>query len=175
MCKKKYAQAIDRSVFPGMQGGPHDHITAAKAVCFKEALAPSFKEYARNVITNAKALCSALQQRGYEILTGGTDNHLMVVDLRNRDLTGKIAESTLEKIGVSCSRSTIPFDTRKAMNPSGIRLGTPAVTSRNMGAKEMEIIAEFIDRALVNRNNNEKLTALKKETTQFCQGFPLYR
>src|SRR5690606_10649349 len=144
MCKEAFKKDIDRTVFPGIQGGPHDHINAAKAVCFKEALTPEFQAYAKQVIANAQALAGELMERGYRILTDGTDNHLMVVDLRSKDLAGKAAEIALEKVGISCSRSTIPFDTRKALDPSGIRLGTPSLTTRGMGEAEAKTIGGFI-------------------------------
>jgi len=175
LCKNDFQKAIDRSVFPGIQGGPHDHINAAKAVCFKEALEPDFKIYARQVIQNAQRLAQSLMSKGYKILTDGTDNHLLVVDLRNKNLTGKLAEIALDKIGISCSRSTIPFDTRKPMDPSGIRLGTPAVTTRSMKEPEMQTISDLIDAALKNYNNDSQLFRLKKETEQLCNRFPIYR
>src|SRR6185436_18903678 len=150
MCKAAFQKDIDRTVFPGIQGGPHDHINAAKAVCFKEALQPSFQDYAKRTIQNAKAMAGELMNRGYKILTDGTDNHLMVVDLRSKDLTGKVAEVALEKLGISCSRSTIPFDTRKALDPSGIRLGTPALTTRGFGIGEAVRVAALVDEALAH-------------------------
>ncbi len=175
MCKHKYKNAIDRGVFPGMQGGPHDHITAAKAVCFKEALSTSFQQYALKTIKNAQSLAGSLSERGFSILTGGTDNHLMVVDLRNRNITGKTAEEVLDKIGISCSRSTIPGDIRRAMDPSGIRLGTPAVTTRGFGNEEMVLLASIIDEALVNYLDNSKLAPLKAKVEELCKQFPLYK
>ncbi|MBF0431938.1 MAG: serine hydroxymethyltransferase [Fibrobacteria bacterium] len=173
LCKDKYKQAIDRSVFPGLQGGPHDHITAAKAVCFKEAATKEFQKYSADVIKNAKALSAALMARGYKILTDGTDNHLMVVDLRNKEMAGRDAEIILDKVGISISRSTIPGDTRKAMNPSGIRLGTPAVTTRGMTDKEMADIAGFIDQALCSHNDEKKLARIKESVEELCKMFPL--
>lgn len=175
MCKEKYAKDIDRSVFPGMQGGPHDHMTAAKAVCFGEALTPAFQTYAKNVIKNAQALAANLQKRGYTILTGGTDNHLMVVDLRTQNLTGKIAEKALDAVGISCSRSTIPGDTRKAMDPSGIRLGTPAVTTRGLNLADMDILADLIHRAITNNANPTELEKVKKDVYALCDKYPLYK
>jgi glycine hydroxymethyltransferase len=174
MCKAKFQKDIDRTVFPGIQGGPHDHINAAKAVCFKEALQPSFRDYAKNVIKNAQAMAGELMKRGYKILTDGTDNHLMVVDLRSKDITGKIAEVALEKLGISCSRSTIPFDTRKALDPSGIRLGAPAPTSRGMGVAEHVQIAGLIDEAIQNHANEAKLQNLRNQVKELCKRFPLY-
>jgi glycine hydroxymethyltransferase len=174
MCKAKWQKDIDRTVFPGIQGGPHDHVNAAKAVCFKEALQPSFRDYARQVIKNAQAMAGELMNRGYKILTDGTDNHLMVVDLRSKDLTGKVAEVALEKVGMSCSRSTIPFDTRKALDPSGIRLGTPALTTRGMGTGESVAIAGLIDEAIKNHANEAKLNSIRGQVREICKKFPIY-
>ena len=170
----KFQKDIDRTVFPGIQGGPHDHINAAKAVCFHEALQPSFRDYARATIANAQALAGELMGRGYKILTDGTDNHLMVVDLRRQDITGKVAEATLDKVGISCSRSTIPFDTRKALDPSGIRLGAPALTTRGMGAAESIQIAGLIDEALRHHADEQKLAGVRAQVRALCRQFPLY-
>jgi glycine hydroxymethyltransferase len=174
MCKAKFQKDIDRTVFPGIQGGPHDHINAAKAVCFHEALQPSFRDYARQTIANAQALAGELMGRGYKILTDGTDNHLMVVDLRRQDITGKVAEATLDKVGISCSRSTIPFDTRKALDPSGIRLGAPALTTRGMGTAESVQIAGLIDEALRHHADEAKLAGVRAQVRALCHQFPLY-
>ena len=174
MCKSAFQKDIDRTVFPGVQGGPHDHVNAAKAVCFREALQPSFRDYARKVIDNARAMADALQALGYRILTGGTDNHLMVVDLRNKNVTGKIAETALEKAGISCSRSTIPFDTRKAMDPSGIRLGTPALTTRGMGVREAALVAGLIDEAVQNHGDDAKLQGIRARVRELSRSFPIY-
>lgn len=173
MCKEQYAKQVNSAVFPGMQGGPHDHITAAKAVAFGEALKPEFKTYSHQVILNAKALASELISRGYRIISGGTDNHLMVVDLSSKNLVGKEAEKTLEKIGMSISRSTIPNDPNPPMNPSGIRLGTPAVTTRGMKEAEMMVIAEYIDKALMNKDNEEELLRLKQAVLELCKRFKI--
>jgi glycine hydroxymethyltransferase len=174
MSKAAFQKDLDRSVFPGIQGGPHDHINAAKAVCFKEALKPEFQAYARQVIKNAQALAGELMARGYRILTDGTDNHLMVVDLRSKDLAGKAAEVALEKVGMSCSRSTVPFDTRKAMDPSGIRLGTPAITTRGMGEAEAKIVGGLIDSAIMNAGDDAALAKIRGEVAELCKRFPLY-
>lgn len=174
MCKSAFAKDIDRSIFPGIQGGPHDHVNAAKAVCFKEALSPDFEKYAAQVIRNAQAMASELMARGYKILTDGTDNHLMVVDLRSKDLAGKAAEIALDKVGISCSRSTIPFDTRKALDPSGIRLGTPALTSRGMGEAESKEIAGLIDKAIRFHQDEGKLRTVRDEVRVLCSRFPIY-
>jgi glycine hydroxymethyltransferase len=174
MSKAAFQKDLDRSVFPGIQAGPHDHINAAKAVCFREALKPEFQAYAKQVIKNAQALAGELMSRGYRILTDGTDNHLMVVDLRSKDLAGKAAEVALEKIGMSCSRSTVPFDTRKAMDPSGIRLGTPAITTRGMGEAEAKIVGGLIDSALMNAGDDAALAKIRGEVQELCKRFPLY-
>ncbi len=193
MCKEKFAQAIDTAVFPGLQGGPHDHINAAKAVAFKEALEPSFKGYAKQVIKNSKALSDALKKHGFKIVSDGTDNHLMVVDVTSRNVSGLTAERALDIAHISCSRSTIPFDPRKPYNPSGVRLGTPAVTTRGMKEKDMEKLAQWIDRimtiAAVDPRYQEmkgpeivailkkstELKKIKEEVKEFCLKFPLFR
>ena len=174
MCKEAFRKDIDRTVFPGIQGGPHDHINAAKAVCFKEALTPDFQAYAKQVIVNAKAMAAELMGRGYRILTDGTDNHLMVVDLRSKDMAGKASEIALEKVGISCSRSTVPFDTKKALDPSGIRLGTPSMTTRGMGEAEAKAIAGFIDEALLNAGDDAKLASIRGQVAELCKKYPLY-
>jgi len=173
MCKEKFAKQVDRAVFPGMQGGPHDHITAAKAVAFAEALKPSFKKYSQQIITNARTLCDEFKKLNYQIVSDGTDNHLFVIDLTNKKLNGKQAEQILETVGISVSRSTIPNDPNSPMKPSGIRLGTPAVTTRNMKAKHMPLIANLINQALLNKNNKKELIKIKKEVKQLCQQFPV--
>lgn len=173
MCKTEHAKKIDRAVFPGMQGGPHDHITAAKAVAFGEAQNPEFKIYARQVIKNCQALSDKLINLGYKIISNGTDNHLIVIDLSKNGLVGKDAEQTLEQVGISISRSTIPNDPNPPYNPSGIRIGTPAITTRGMKEAEMEQIAVWIDNALNNKNNQNKLTSIKEEVKTMCLNFPI--
>ena len=173
MCQEKYAKQIDRSVFPGMQGGPHDHITAAKAVAFGEALKPSFKKYAAQIIKNCQTLAAELQKLGYQIVSGGSDNHLIVVNLTNQGLTGREAEQTLEQVGISVNRSTIPNDPNPPMNPSGIRLGTPALTSRGMGISEVKKIVQLINRAIKNRGNKSQLKKIKSQVRSLCKKFPL--
>jgi glycine hydroxymethyltransferase len=173
MCKEKYAKQIDRAVFPGMQGGPHDHINAAKAVAFGEALRPEFKEYAKQVIVNAQCLSAELMKRGYRVISGGTDNHLIVVDMTSKNITGRDAEEVLNKIGISVNRSTIPNDPNPPMKPSGVRLGTPALTTRGMKEKEIILIVELIDQAIINRAEEAKLAELKKEVKKLCGKFPL--
>ncbi len=174
MCKERFQKDVDRTVFPGIQGGPHDHINAAKAVCFHEALQPQFRDYARQTIDNARAMAAELMQRGHKILTDGTDNHLMVVDLRPKELTGKLAEMALDKAGISCSRSTIPFDTRKALDPSGIRLGTPALTTRGMGTAEAVQVAGLIDEVLTHSTDEKVIAGVREQVRQLCRRFPLY-
>jgi glycine hydroxymethyltransferase len=174
MCKEKYAKQVDRAVFPGMQGGPHDNVTAAKAVAFQEALQPSFKEYTSQIIKNSKALAAEFIKRGYQIVSGGTDNHMFVLNLGSGDFGGKEAEEVLEKIGISVSRSTIPNDPRSPMNPSGIRLGVPAVTTRGLKENDMVILADLIDQAFKNKTDDQFLADLKKKTITLSQGFPIY-
>lgn len=174
MCKEKYAKQIDRSVFPGMQGGPHDNMTAAKAVAFGEALSPDFEIYSKQVIKNAQALANSLIGYGFKIVSGGTDNHLLVVDLSNQDISGKEAEKFLEFVGISVSRSTIPNDPNPPMNPSGIRIGTPAVTTRNMKEEEMKIIAQLIDLTIKSKGDEEKLVLIKNKVETLCLEFPIY-
>lgn len=173
MCKEKYAKQVDKSVFPGMQGGPHDHITAAKAVAFKEALEPKFREYAAQVIRNAKTLAQELGSAGLSIVSGGTDNHLMLVDVTSVGKSGKEAEVALEKAGISCNKNMIPYDTRKPVDPSGIRLGTPAVTTRGMKEAEMKIIAGWIRDAIQNSNDDSRLSQIKEEVKTLCKSFPV--
>ncbi|MCX6792431.1 MAG: serine hydroxymethyltransferase [Candidatus Falkowbacteria bacterium] len=173
MCKEQFAKQIDRAVFPGMQGGPHDNMTAAKAVAFGEALKPDFKIYAAQVIKNAQAMANKFIELGYEIVSGGTDNHMFVIDLRNKNLVGKIAEIALEKIGISISRSTIPNDPNPPMNPSGIRIGTPAITTRGLNEKDCELVAELIDQAIINSENESMLEKLKSDVKNLCAKYPL--
>lgn len=172
MCKEKYAKAIDKAIFPGIQGGPLMHIIAAKAVCFKEALEPAYKEYAQQVIKNAQALSKGLMARGLNIVSGGTDNHLMLVDLRSINLTGKVAEKMLDEVGVTCNKNTIPYDPETPFVTSGIRLGTPAVTSRGMKEDDMEEIAEIISMTLKDFETNKEEAA--KRVTALTNKYPLY-
>lgn len=173
MCKEEHREKINRAVFPGMQGGPHDHITAAKAVAFKEALQPEFNAYAKQVIANAKTLAGEMERMGYNLVSGGTDNHLMVVDLTSKGLAGKDAEIILEKIGISVSRSTIPNDPNPPYNPSGIRLGTPAITTRGFKEKEIERVAGWINGAFEYRDEPEVLERFRKELRGLCLEFPI--
>ncbi len=174
MCKSQFASAIDKAVFPGVQGGPHDHINAAKAVAYKEALAPEFESYSKQVIQNARALAGAIQKKGYKIISGGTDNHLMLVDVfGSKEITGKDAEKTLERVGISINKNMIPFDTRKPLDPSGIRLGTAALTTRGCTEADMRIVADLIDEALTNKADDIKIKAIKNKTKEFSLKFPV--
>jgi glycine hydroxymethyltransferase len=173
LCKEVHAKAIDKAVFPGLQGGPHNATTAALAVALKEALEPSFRTYAANVVANAKTLAAALTKRGFNLISGGTDNHLMLIDLNNKSVSGKIAATALEKAGIVLNYNTVPGETRKASDPSGIRLGTPAVTSRGFGAPEMEKIATWIDRALKAAEDEAELGKINDEVAALCAKFPV--
>lgn len=175
MCKEKYAKQIDRGIFPGMQGGPHDHINAGKAVAFLEALQPEFHVYAQNVIKNAQAMAAELMKRGYKIISDGTDNHLMVIDMTSKGVSGKEAEVALEKVGVSTSRSTIPFDTRKPFDPSGLRIGSAAITTRGFNEADAVKVADIIDRTIQARNDDAGLKAIRQEIIELCKKHPLYK
>ncbi|HEX6060167.1 MAG TPA: serine hydroxymethyltransferase [Gemmatimonadaceae bacterium] len=169
-----HAKAIDKSVFPGLQGGPLEHVIAAKAVALKEALEPSFADYARRIVANARALAAALAGRGFDIVSGGTDNHLMLVDLRNRGLTGKVAEQALDRAGITVNKNTVPNETQSPFVTSGIRIGTPAVTTRGMGVPEMTRIAELIDRTLRATEDEGAIAAVKEDVRSLAASFPLY-
>ncbi len=173
MCKEKFAKQVDRAVFPGMQGGPHEHIIASKAVAFKEALKPEFKTYAGQVIKNAKALAGELINLGYKIVSDGTDNHLMVVDMTSKGVNGREAEEILDKVGISVSRSTIPNDPNPPMRPSGVRLGTPAITTRGMKEDDMKKLADWIEEAIKNKNSENELNKIKENVKEFCLKFPM--
>ena len=173
MCKADFAEAIDKAVFPGVQGGPLMHVIAAKAVAFAEALAPEYRVYIERVLANAKALCSELQALGWTMVSGGTDTHLMLINLGADGISGKKAEERLGKAGITVNKNTVPFDTRKPYIGSGVRIGTPAVTTRGMGEAEMKAIAGLIDRAL--RSEDENVYAqVKGEVTELARAFPLY-
>ncbi|MEO0005074.1 MAG: serine hydroxymethyltransferase [candidate division WOR-3 bacterium] len=174
MCKSKYAEELDKVVFPGTQGGPLEHCIAAKAVAFKEALSPEFKEYQRQTIANSLALADALARRGFRLCSGGTDNHLLLVDLRPKGIKGRDAERLLGKVGITVNRNTIPFDPEKPFIASGMRLGTPALTTRGMKEPEMEKIAELIDRTIAAGEDEEKLDKIKAEVKELVEAFPLY-
>lgn len=174
MCKEKFANAIDEAVFPGMQGGPHDHVTAAMAVAFGEAQKPEFKDYAEQVVKNAKTLAESLMENGFRLVTGGTDNHLMVVDLQNKGITGKEAETVLDSAGISVNKNTIPFDPRKPFDPSGIRIGTPTVTTRGMKEEEMRQIGNFITEAIDSKGDRKNLEQIQQRVKELCQTFPVH-
>lgn len=174
LCTEKHAKDIDKAMFPGIQGGPLMHIISAKAVGFKEALSEDFKTYQKKVIENAKALAKALQNYGFRLVSGGTDNHLLMVDLNNMNITGKDAEKLLDTIGITVNKNTIPFETRSPFVTSGIRIGTPAVTTRGMNTEHMKEIARFIFETIANRDNQPKLDKLEQETREFSSQFKLY-
>ncbi|MBI4053047.1 MAG: serine hydroxymethyltransferase [Candidatus Diapherotrites archaeon] len=175
MCKEELATKIDKAVFPGLQGGPHDHINAAKAVAFKEAMSDEFKAYAKQIVKNAKALAEALQAEGFRLVSGGTDNHLMLVDLRKAGVTGKQAEIALDKAGIYCNKNSVPFDERKPWDPSGIRIGTPVLTTRGMEEKDMKEVASFIAKAVKSVDDEAKLKAIKGDVLHFCRNFQFYK
>jgi glycine hydroxymethyltransferase len=172
MCKAQHAQAIDRAVFPGLQGGPHDHTTAAIAVAAKEAAAPSFKDYAHQVVKNAKALGEALAARGFRLITGGTDNHLLLIDMTPKGVAGKPYAQALERAGIVANYNSIPFDPRKPFDPSGIRLGTAAATSRGMGVADMERLAGWMDDVVQHLGDEARLGRIAAEVKELCARFP---
>jgi glycine hydroxymethyltransferase len=172
LSKKDYAKEIDRAVFPGLQGGPHNHTTAGIAVAAKEAATPEFKAYARNVVENAKTLAEGLLSRGFSLVTGGTDNHLVLIDLTSKNVPGKVAAKALDRAGICANYNAVPFDPRKPFDPSGLRLGTPAVTSRGMGKAEMERLAGFIDEVVKSPGDETMLARVAREVAEVCTGFP---
>ena len=174
LCRAEHAKAIDKAMFPGTQGGPLEHVIAAKAVALKEALEPSFTGYCRQIIANAQALASALADNGFDIVSGGTDNHLMLVDLRNRGLTGKVAEKALDATGITVNKNTVPRETQSPFVTSGIRIGTPAVTTRGMREAEMREIAAMIDRILGSPEDAAIASAVSREVRELTSRFPLY-
>ena len=170
-CKKKFAKAIDKAVFPGIQGGPHNNVIAAKLVCFEETKKPAFKKYQEQIVKNAKVLAEELKNYEFNLVSDGTDNHLILMDLRNKNITGKEAEKLLEKAGIIVNRNTIPDDPRKPFDPSGIRLGTPAVTTRGMKEKEMKKIAEWIDKII---SKKLEVKRVRSEVKKLCSKYGLY-
>jgi len=174
MCKEQFAKDIDRAVFPALQGGPHDHVNAAKAVAFHEAAKPEFKGYAAQIVRNAKALAEELLARGLKLVSGGTDNHLILVDLTNKEITGKQAEEALDRASITCNKNMIPFDPRTPFNPSGIRLGTPALTTRGMKEDEMKQVGRFIAEVIDHADDETVAEKVNKEVRELCQAFPLY-
>lgn len=174
ICKEKYAKAIDKAIFPGIQGGPLMHIIAAKAVCFKEALSVEFKDYQNQVVKNAKALAQGLIDCGFDLVSGGTDNHLILVDLRGKGITGRKAEKLLEDVGITVNKNAIPYDPEKPTVTSGIRLGTPALTTRGMKESEMELIAKLINDTLTHSDDSKVKQNVRSEVQNLCNTFPLY-
>ncbi|MFH1686311.1 MAG: serine hydroxymethyltransferase [bacterium] len=175
MCKEKFAADLDRTVMPGIQGGPLMHVIAAKAVAFKEAMTDEFKTYQKQIVANAAALAGELMAKGHRLVSGGTDTHLMLVSFVDvPKVTGKKVEIALDKAGITVNKNTVPFDPEKPFVTSGVRIGTPAITTRGMKEPEMEIIADFIDRGIQNRRNDEVLEAISAEVAELCARFPLY-
>ncbi|NCB40768.1 MAG: aminotransferase class I/II-fold pyridoxal phosphate-dependent enzyme, partial [Erysipelotrichia bacterium] len=175
LCKEKWAKALDKAIFPGLQGGPLMHVIAAKAVAFKEALEPGFKEYQQRVLANAQALAAALTARGFRLVSGGTDNHLMLIDVRNKNITGKVAEKALDRAGITVNKNTIPNDPASPFVTSGLRVGTPAVTTRGMTPEVMKDIATLMDQAISDPENESNLAAVKAKVNEICSKFPFYK
>ncbi len=174
LCRAEHAKAIDKAVFPGSQGGPLEHVIAAKAVSFREALLPSFGDYCGRVVANARALAGALADKGFHLVSGGTDNHLMLVDLRSKNVTGKAAEKALDHAGITVNKNTVPRETQSPFVTSGIRIGTPAVTTRGMGPREMVEIARLIDRVITAPDDQDVAAGVKSEVSALTSAFPLY-
>jgi glycine hydroxymethyltransferase len=172
--RKMMSELIDSMVIPGIQGGPLMHVIAAKAVAFGENLQPQYRTYAEQIIKNAHALAASLTKRGYDIISGGTDNHLMLIDLRNKNLNGKETQEALDLAGITVNKNAVPFDDKSPLITSGIRIGTPAITTRGMKEPEMEVIADFMDRVLADRTDAKLLKQVSEEVKTFCEGFPLY-
>ena len=172
LCKAEHAAAIDRAVFPGLQGGPHNHTTAAIAVALHEAARPEFKDYAHKVVANAQTLAERLLSHGFTLISGGTDNHLILVDLHNKNVSGKVAAQALEQAGIVCNANSVPFDQRKPFDPSGIRLGTPALTTRGMGADEMVRLADWIATVVADPADATAQARIAAEIEALCASFP---
>ncbi|MEW6710101.1 MAG: serine hydroxymethyltransferase [Candidatus Riflebacteria bacterium] len=175
LCREQWAKAIDKAIFPGLQGGPLMHVIAAKAVAFKEALEPEFAAYQKKVVENAQALADALKAKGFRLVSDGTDNHLMLIDVRNKNTTGKAAEKALDKAGITVNKNTIPNDPQSPFVTSGLRVGTPAVTTRGMNTETMKEIAALIDEALSDPENEANLSAVKGKVNAICSKFPFYK
>ena len=175
MCREEYAKAVDKMIFPGIQGGPLVHVIAAKAVALKEAMTEDFKTYQQQVVENAKTLAAELTGRGFSIISGGTDNHLMLIDLTNKNITGKDAETALDKAGITVNKNAIPYDTRPPAVTSGIRLGTPCITTRGMGKAEMIEIADLISSIINNSTAPEAIAANARKVKGLCDRFPIYK
>ncbi|MGH9349723.1 MAG: serine hydroxymethyltransferase, partial [Vicinamibacterales bacterium] len=174
LCREAFAKDLDRAVFPGVQGGPLMHIIAAKAVCFKEAMEPAFAGYQRQIAANAKRLAASIAGHGFRLVSGGTDTHLMLVDVFSRGLTGKVAEAALNRAAITVNKNAIPFDQHPPMTASGIRIGTPAVTTRGMGEAEMDLIGDFIARVLASPDDGRVTGMVKTEVERLCRRFPVY-
>ena len=174
MCKEEFAKDVDRAVFPGLQGGPHDHVNAAKAVAFKEAMQPGFQEYAKQIVTNAKALAEELMAQDFDLVSGGTDNHLILIDLTNTGVTGKKAEAALDEANITCNKNMVPFDQRTPFNPSGIRIGTPALTTRGMREPDMKLVGGWIAEVIHNVDNETIYKKVRDEVRALCEQYPLY-
>jgi glycine hydroxymethyltransferase len=174
LCREQYAKDVDKALFPGVQGGPLMHIIAAKAVCFKEAMEPSFLAYQQQIVANAQALARSLTSHGFRLVSGGTDNHLMLVDVFSKGVTGKVAEAALGKAGITVNKNAIPFDQNPPMVASGIRVGTPALTTRGMREMEMEQIGALMARVLAAPDDDRMIGTVKTEVEQLCRRFPLY-
>lgn len=174
LCTEEWSKKLNSNIFPGIQGGPLMHVIAAKAVAFKEALSPEFKEYAQQVVKNAQTLAAELVAKGYKLVSGGTDNHLMLMDFTGTEMTGKVAEAVLEEAGITVNKNAVPFDTRSPFVTSGIRIGTPATTTRGLKEAEMVKVANWIDRAFKNVDNKEELAKIRAEIKELCKQFPLY-
>jgi glycine hydroxymethyltransferase len=172
LCKAEYAKDIDRAVFPGLQGGPHNHTTAAIAVAAKEAADPEFKSYGENVVKNARALGDALLTHGFSLVTGGTDNHLLLIDLTNKQVPGKVAARALDRAGIVANYNSIPFDPRKPFDPSGLRIGTPSLTSRGMGESEMKRLGAWMAEVVAAPADEALLSRVASEVRELCSGFP---
>jgi glycine hydroxymethyltransferase len=172
MCRKELAEKIDKAVFPGLQGGPHNHTTAAIAVALKEAATPEFKQYGEQIVRNAKALAAELTARGFNLVSGGTDNHLILIDLTNKKIIGKKAAQALDRAGIICNSNTVPYDPRKPFSPSGIRIGTPAVTSRGMAEAEMSQIGVWIDQVVAHADDDAAIARINAEVVELCRRFP---
>jgi glycine hydroxymethyltransferase len=174
LCKAQHAAAVNKNIFPGMQGGPLMHVIAAKAVAFHEALTPEWREYQRQIVANAKALAEALLGQGFRLVSGGTDTHVMLVDVASKGLTGKVAEAALDRAGITANKNTIPFETRPPTVTSGIRLGTPALTTRGMREAEMQTVAALIAEVLADAEDSARQTRVAAKVRELCAGFPLY-
>ncbi|MBS3164532.1 serine hydroxymethyltransferase, partial [Candidatus Woesearchaeota archaeon] len=174
LCKEEFAKKVDKAIFPGLQGGPHNHTTAGIAVCLGEALKPEFRAYAQQVVANARALAAGLQKENIRPVSGGTDTHLVLADLTARNVAGKAAETALDRAAIYVNKNTIPYDTRSPWDPSGIRLGSPSLTTRGMKEREMHVLTALIGRALGAQQDDRQLTLVRKEVTELCGKFPIY-